>query len=106
MDQKPRGHQMIESLLAKPSQKPDFRNGLQSLLSSSSALTKVKAFMPQFVATTDRLLNDPSHAKQMDIEIIEQQQHSNLMEDAQFEQPNLNTRPGQISMVTQQGFLP
>ena len=104
MDQKPRGHQMIESLLAKPSQKPDFRNGLQSLLSSSSALTKVKAFMPQFVATTDRLLNDPSHAKQMDIEIIEQQQHSNLMEDAQFEQPNLNTRPGQISMVTQQGF--
>jgi len=104
MDQKPRGHQMIESLLAKPSQKPDFRNGLQSLLSSSSALTKVKAFMPQFVATTDRLLNDPSHAKQMDIEIIEQQQHSNLMEDAQFEQPNLNTRPGQISMVTQQGI--
>lgn len=104
MDQKPRGHQMIESLLAKPSQKPDFRNGLQSLLSSSSALTKVKAFMPQFVATTDRLLNDPSHAKQMDIEIIEQQQHSNLIEDAQFEQPNLNTRPGQISMVTQQGF--
>lgn len=104
MDQKPRGHQMIESLLAKPSQKPDFRNGLQSLLSSSSALTKVKAFMPQFVATTDRLLNDPSHAKQMDIQIIEQQQHSNLMEDAQFEQPNLNTRPGQIRMVTQQGF--
>lgn len=106
MDQKPRGHQMIESLLAKPSQKPDFRNGLQSLLSRSSALTKVKAFMPQFVATTDRLLNDPSHAKQMDIEIIEQQQHSNLIEDAQFEQPNLNTRPGQISMVTQQYFLP
>jgi hypothetical protein len=95
---------MIESLLAKPSQKPDFKNGLQSLLSSSSALTKAKAFMPQFVATTDRLLNDPSHAKQMDIEIIEQQQHSNLMEDAQFEQPNLNTRPGQISMVTQKGF--
>jgi hypothetical protein len=54
---------MIESLLAKPSQKPDFRNGLQSLLSTSSALTKVKAFMPQFVATTDRLLNDPTHAK-------------------------------------------
>jgi len=104
MDQKPRGHQMIESLLSKPSQKPDFRNGLKSLLSSSSALTKVKAFMPQFVATTDRLLNDPSHTKQMDIEIIEQQEHSNLMEDAQFEQLNLNTRPGQISMVTQQGF--
>lgn len=103
MEQKPRGHQMIESLLAKPSQKPDFRNGLQSLLSTSSALTKVKAFMPQFVATTDRLLNDPTHAKQMDIEIIEQQQH-NPMEDAHFEQANLSTRPGQISMVTQQGF--
>lgn len=57
---------MIESLLAKPSQKPDFKNGLQSLLMQGNALTKVKAFLPEFVASTDRIVKDPTSQK-MDI---------------------------------------
>ena len=69
MEKQARGHQMIESLLAKPSQKPDFKNGLQSLLSQSSVLTKAKAFMPEFVATTDKIINDPNFSKGMDIQI-------------------------------------
>ena len=71
---------MIESLLAKPSQKPDFKNGLQSLLSQSSALMKAQAFLPEFVATTDRILNDPNSTKRMDIQISERQQRD-PMED-------------------------
>ena len=51
---------MIESLLVKPSQKPDFKNGLQALLSQSNVLMKAKAFMPEFVSSTDRMLNDPT----------------------------------------------
>lgn len=62
---------MIESLLAKPSQKPDFKNGLQTLLMQGNALTKVKAFMPEFVATTDRIVKDPT-SKKMDILITSQ----------------------------------
>lgn len=60
---------MIESLLAKPSQKPDFKTGLQTLLSQSSVLMKAKAFMPEFISTTDRMLNDPNAYKHMDIQI-------------------------------------
>lgn len=51
---------MIESLLAKPSQKPDFKGGLQALLTNGSTLMRVKAFMPEFVSNTDRIMNDPN----------------------------------------------
>lgn len=67
MEKQARGHQMIESLLVKPSQKPDFKSGLQTLLTSGSALTKAKAFMPEFVSSTDRILNDPTQHNHMDI---------------------------------------
>jgi len=60
---------MIESLLSKPSKKPDFKNGLQALLTQSSVLTKAKAFLPEFVASTDRIISDPTSAKKMDIKI-------------------------------------
>jgi hypothetical protein len=60
---------MIESLLAKPTLKPDFKSGLQALLGSSSVLMKAKAFMPEFISTTDRMLNDPNASKYMDIQI-------------------------------------
>jgi hypothetical protein len=60
---------MIESLLAKPSQKPDFKSGLQALLSQSSVLMKAKAFMPEFISTTDLMRNDPNSSKYMDIQI-------------------------------------
>lgn len=68
---KSRGHQVIESLLSKPSGgKPDFAGGVQSLLSQSSALSKAKAFMPGFALSTDKIISDPAHAK-MDITIAE-----------------------------------
>jgi hypothetical protein len=60
---------MIESLLAKPTLKPDFKSGLQNLLSQSSVLMKAKAFMPEFISTTDRMLNEPNSSKHMDIQI-------------------------------------
>ena len=69
MEQQPRSHQVIESLLAKPSKKPDFASGVQSLLAQGNALSKAKAFMPSFIAETDRILSDPSFNKQMDIKI-------------------------------------
>lgn len=64
---------MIESLLAKPSTKPDFKQGVQGLLAGSSILNKARAFMPEFVAETDRILSDPASfpSKQMDIVITE-----------------------------------
>jgi hypothetical protein len=58
---------MIETMLSKPKQKPDFAGGLKGLL-SNSVLNKVKAFMPEFISTTDRILSDPNHFK-MDIVI-------------------------------------
>jgi hypothetical protein len=60
---------MIESLLSKPSKKPDFKSELQALLATSNILTKAKAFMPEFVASTDRILSDPNHTFKMDITI-------------------------------------
>jgi hypothetical protein len=64
---------MIESLLAKPSQKPDFKNGLQTLLMQGNALTKVKAFLPEFIHSTDRIVKDPT-AMKMDILITSQKE--------------------------------
>ena len=68
---------MIESMLSKPAKKPDFKNELQALLAQSNILMKAKAFMPEFVATTDKILSDPTNAKKMDILIFEQQSNEN-----------------------------
>ena len=56
--------EMIESLLAKPTTKPDFTS-----MKDTAALNRVKMFMPDFVKETDRLLSDPSFVKGMDIKI-------------------------------------
>ena len=64
---------MIESLLSKPSKKPDFKSELQALLAQSSVLTKAKAFMPEFVASTDKIISDPTNAYKMDIIIADQE---------------------------------
>jgi hypothetical protein len=63
-----RKHQIIESLLAKPSKKPDF-----SAFKGSDILKRAQQFMPKFVQTTDRLLSDPELLKthQMDIKVID-----------------------------------
>lgn len=76
MESSSRGQKMIESLLSKPSKKPDFKSELQTLLASSNILTKAKAFMPEFVASTDKILSDPTHAFKMDIAIEEGQTDS------------------------------
>jgi len=70
---------MIETLLSKPSKKPDFKSELQALLASSSILTKAKAFMPEFVASTDRILSDPTNSFKMDITIQDQLASSDNM---------------------------
>ena len=44
---------MIEGLLAKPSTKPNFA----MVDSSSSVLNNVRAFLPEFIKSTDRLLS-------------------------------------------------
>lgn len=64
-----RKHQIIESLLAKPSKKPDFAS-----FKGSDVLKRAQEFMPMFIQTTDRLLADPDllKASQMDIKVIDQ----------------------------------
>jgi hypothetical protein len=63
-----RKHQIIESLLAKPSKKPDF-----GAFKQSDVLKKAQMFMPKFIQTTDRLLSDPELLKthQMDIKVVD-----------------------------------
>ena len=64
-----RKHQIIESLLSKPSKKPDFASFKQS-----DILKRAQEFMPKFIQTTDRLLSDPEllRQNQMDIQVIQQ----------------------------------
>ena len=59
---------MIESLLAKPSKKPNF-----GIVPQSDILKKVQAFLPAFISNTDRILSDPAahQSHQMDIKIKE-----------------------------------
>ena len=59
---------MIESLLAKPSKKPDF-----SSFKGSDVLKRAQQFIPMFISTTDRLLSDPELLKQhkMDIQVVD-----------------------------------
>ena len=58
--------QVVETLLQKPSKKPNF-----SQIGESDILKKAQAFLPQFIHHTDKLLNDPEALKQsqMDIKI-------------------------------------
>jgi hypothetical protein len=46
---------MIESLLAKPSKKPDF-----TMVPQSDILKRVQTFLPAFISNTDRILSDPA----------------------------------------------
>ena len=56
---------MIESLLAKPSKKPQFKD----LAGTSDVLKRAKAFMPEFIHSTDKILSCPSDQFSMDIQI-------------------------------------
>lgn len=60
---------MIESLLAKPSSKPNF-----AMVAQSDVLKKVQAFLPAFISSTDRILSDPQamSSHMMDIKIRDQ----------------------------------
>ena len=73
---------MIESLLAKPSAKPNF-----AMLPQSDVLKKVQAFLPAFISSTDRILSDPAACQthQMDIKIRDQ---------TASDEPELKWQPG------------
>ena len=53
-----RGHQIIQGLLAKPNAKPQFGQVPQS-----DVLKKARAFLPEFIQNTDRILSDPNMCK-------------------------------------------
>jgi len=63
-----RGHQIVESLLAKPSKKPDFGS-----LAPPEILKRAQAFLPFFIQSTDKILSNPELLKssQMDVKIRE-----------------------------------
>ena len=63
-----RGHQLVETLLAKPSKKPDFAS-----VEPSSILKQAQAFLPEFIQSTDKILShaDIRQASQMDVKITE-----------------------------------
>lgn len=63
-----RSHQVVESLLAKPSAKPNF-----CALPAPSILKRAQQFLPEFITSTDRMLADPEllKSKQMDVQITE-----------------------------------
>lgn len=78
-----RKQQIIESLLQKPSKKPDF-----SAFKGSEVLKRAQQFIPEFIQKTDRLLADPELLKQsqMDIKVIDQNDMNiDLEEDKQFD---------------------
>ena len=77
---------MIESLLAKPTTKPDFTS-----MKETSALNKVKMFMPDFVKETDKLLSDPSCVKTMDIKIRDL---NDVDQQDEFEENDLSPTAG------------
>lgn len=89
-----RGHKMIETMLSKPNKKPDFAAELKSLL-SNSVLTRAKAFVPEFIATTDKILSDPNNHR-MDIVIRDQ---ANIFNETELEFETEQV-PGTINMVS------
>ena len=60
---------MIETLLSKPSSKPDY-----SFIPKSDVLKRAQVFLPSFISNTDKILSDPHERqmKQMDIAIQRQ----------------------------------
>lgn len=65
-----RSHQIVQALLSKPSNKPNFAS-----LPQSSILKKAQTFLPEFIQSTDKILSDPNLCmeKQMDVKIAEQE---------------------------------
>lgn len=98
-----RKHQIIESLLLKPTKKPDF-----SAFKGSEILKKAQQFIPVFIQTTDRLLSDPELLKthQMDIKVvdknaaIEATEESKHEEDHEMSQQEEETENRLIQMVS------
>ena len=54
-----RGHQIVESLLAKPSKKPDFASVMLAG-NQPDVLRRAQAFLPAFIQNTDKILNSPA----------------------------------------------
>ena len=69
--QQSRAHSIVESLLAKPSQKPDFASMIQG--GQPDILKRAQAFLPAFIQSTDKILSSPEAQRQsqMDVKIAE-----------------------------------
>jgi len=78
-----RGHQIVESLLAKPMKKPDF-----SSFAPPEILKRAQAFLPEFIMNTDKILSNPDLLKtsQMDVRINQAEDFNPATQEKQFQE--------------------
>ncbi len=72
---------MVESLLAKPSTKPDF-----SSFQVPDVLKRAQAFLPAFISNTDKILSNPElkQASQMDVQISQTADFNPATQEQEF----------------------
>ena len=82
-----RGHQIVESLLAKPSKKPDFASVMLTQ-NQPDVLRRAQAFLPAFIHNTDKILSNPElmRANQMDIKISRSEDFNPATQEKEFQQ--------------------
>ena len=81
-----RGHQIVESLLAKPSQKPDFASVMMQG-GQPDILKRAQAFLPAFISSTDKILSNPEALKQsqMDVKITQAEEFNPATQEEEFQ---------------------
>jgi len=82
-----RGHQIVESLLAKPSKKPDFASVMLAH-NQPDILKRAQAFLPEFIQNTDKILSNPEmlKASQMDVKIKRSEDFNPATQEQEFRQ--------------------
>lgn len=100
-EKQPRAHQIVESLLAKPSKKPDFASMSRAQQDMPSALKRVQTFLPEFITSTDKLLSMPLGQNKHDMDISIRQIGDEPMEEKEIKEPTGMT----VSMVSNMIFL-
>lgn len=88
-----RGHQIVESLLAKPSKKPNFAAVMQP-----DILKRAQAFLPAFIQSTDKILSNPDllRASQMDVKICRAEDEQQARDQAPEEKAGVKV----VNMVS------
>jgi len=78
-----RSQRIVESLLAKPSKKPDFAS-----FQPPEILKRAQAFLPAFIQSTDKLLSNPEfrQASQMDVRITKAADFDPATQEEEFRQ--------------------